>query len=162
MQWEYTGQFLEQFETKYRGTIGDQFCRIIRQGHKLPTQIIWVMQRNCENRMRSSDDHSQFYEQLYFALSQPNDAVEFVEFLLERENLSWEEKQKLKSEWQAENKNSWQKSQPPTEKQLNYLKALHCETIPENKFEASQLIEQCLKTKDKNPLEVKICETHNF
>lgn len=138
LKWDYSGDFLTQFETKWRGTIGDQICRIIRSGEQDNGRIRVLMREKCIDKALDGSN-AEFYDQLYNALIL-QEAEEFVDFLVWRENLSPDEKQKLKAESQENSKNNFMANQPPTLPQLNYLVSLGCYDTPKNKLEASEWI----------------------
>lgn len=145
MTWEYEGEFLNQFPKDYRGAIGHMFCQRIREGARTPQEVI----RNL--RMLFQDGHTHWgrLSPAALALIRSNAlrtamAEEFAAFLIERESLPHEERQKLKRDFQIRNGADFARQamaeQPPTEKQLKYLKALGCKETPRSKLEASDLI----------------------
>lgn len=143
-KWDYEGKFLERFEARWRGTIGDQVCRIIRDGRETVNEVVSAMQRKCEANFeeRSGD----FYKQLHTAID-TFDGRDFVHFLLRREALPYEEKMRLKEEARQKSAKAFMSHQPPTERQMTYLKSLGCNVLPKSKLEASELIDQWLRKK---------------
>lgn len=143
MNWEYEGKFLENFDKRWRGTIGDQICRIIRTGETDTDYILKALREKCDANVEQGYN-TEFYQQLCIE-SYSFEARCFVEFLLWRENLSWDEKQRLKAEWQEREKTNRLKQIPPTEKQLNYLKKLGVSETPKTMHEASEMIGKAIR-----------------
>lgn len=138
MKWDYEGDFLDAFEQRWRGTIGDQVCRVIREGVTDTGEILERMQKKCLANI--SDHNGAFYAQLYAALG-TQEARNFVGHLVWRESLTWEEKCRLKEEAKTQNAKNFMATQPPTDKQLSYLKTLGCADVPKTKLEASEMID---------------------
>jgi hypothetical protein len=134
MQWDFNGDYLQQFPKNFTGTIGDRFCRAVRDGCDNPESVLkWIVRD-----LRHNDNP---VWQAVCASCKKVDvgAWDFAQHILDRESLSQEEKQELKAASKASF--GW-KTEPPTEKQLSYLQALKCPVVPKTKSEASDLIGQ--------------------
>lgn len=148
-QWDYDGDFLTQFVPLARSTVANWFCDAVRQwktrNQSSPSvdEVLEKVGDHCHdagqyNRSRSALDNSgvQF---LYEALD-TEEASRFAKFIIWREGLSAEESERLKNGINREARAEVMDSQPPTEKQLSYLRYLKCSVVPLSKLEASQLI----------------------
>jgi len=69
------------------------------------------------------------------------EALEFAAEVIRRENLPEAERQKLKEERAAAGRRAWMETQPPSDAQLRYLKALGYEGEVRSKGHASGLID---------------------
>lgn len=146
--WNYAGKFLEQFPRRLMGCIADEFCKAVRDGYKTPEAVITAI---ALKRERVGYQSQPLEALMAEGVLTSEGAVEFAEFIIEREALPWEEKQRLKEASRLEKGGEYAKlhmaTQPPTDKQLSYLRFLGCSEIPESKLEASELIDRYLKKK---------------
>lgn len=133
-KWNFSGNFLAEFDTNYAGAIGNIFCQAVRAGAEDADEVLDYVAKHSANRTAQS-----VYRLLNNSL-ESIEAREFAEHILWRENLPREVSEKLKNEAKRENLNNLMNVQPPTEKQLSYLKALGCKIEPGSKLEASNLI----------------------
>lgn len=146
MKWDYEGEFLKVFPLVSRSLIVNQFCHAVRQGARTVDEVLKAVTTDAHSRK----DHgfSEQGESQAMLLAQLGDAEtreearRFAQHIIDRERLPWEEKLRLKTEAQHDYQQAYMASQPPTLKQLSYLKSLGCDTKPENRLEASNLIEQ--------------------
>lgn len=131
MKWDYEGEYLNQFDKNYRGTIGDRFCRAVREGCDDVQSILgWVYHDTISRE-------NPVWQLVATSCLKGGDAWDFAQHILDRESLSWEERQTLK---ESRDKNPTWTDDPPTEKQLNYLKRLGYLAPVKTKGEASSLI----------------------
>jgi len=149
--WNYDGKFLTRYPQNTQSTISNLFCHAVRDGMKTVFQVLGEVEYQARRR---KGKHNQSYltdEWLDVLIEHLSDeeAEDFAAFIIERENLTLDEKTKLKEQSGVQYQQQYMAEQPPTDKQLKYLKSLGCETVPETKLEASQLIDQYLKTKGK-------------
>jgi hypothetical protein len=143
--WDYEGQFLEQFPANYRGAVGNEFCKVIRDGAETPKEVLTAV---CAKQTRRGPcELSEMILQKGVLASEG--AYELAEFLLEREALPAEEKYRLKEAAQKANALTYGKAkmsaEKPTSRQLSYLESLRCPEIPTTKLRASELIDKYIK-----------------
>lgn len=149
MTWEYQGDYLTQFSKNYKGTIGDKFCRAIRDGCEDPEAILQWVAESLEG-----NDNPDWQRVKYTCDMVSVEAWEFAEHLLERESLPWEEKERLKKEksLDTDGMRIAMAAQPPSSAQMKYLKVLGCKVEPKTKLEASDLIGSYKTAKDSREL----------
>jgi hypothetical protein len=149
--WNYTGKFLENFETARRSLIANMFCFAVRGGEKTPVDVIEWVRSDAGIRFAAAtyDRNAEIGAAMETLLEiiETNEAIEYARFVIYRESLPQAEKSKLKQESGIDYAKTYMQTQPPSEKQLKYLKTLGCQTIPQNKAEASRLIDRYVKQK---------------
>lgn len=148
--WNYEGEFLKRFAGTSHNMVTQLFLRAIRSGETKPFDVIAYVGNVCFNAYQNNEEWDSFPSSEIRILLESLDCSEIKEFacfLIEREALPASEKVKLKSRRNLQIVSNAMASEPPTEKQMKYLKSLRCETVPTTKLEASQLIDQCLKAK---------------
>lgn len=141
MKWDFEGDYLEQFDVNYRGAIGDKFCRAVRDGNDDPKAVLdWI------NGNLAGNTNPVWQQVASTTNCHSEGAWEFAMHILYREALSYEERLVLKKARDHNHAlfaaNYAMSQQPPTEKQLAYLKVLGCKRVPVNKLEASDLINE--------------------
>lgn len=144
MKYDYEGSFLELWPTPRRSLIVNQFCFAVRSGAKTVAAVLWAVATAAQKRFaeRGDGDEQGESQRILLAVIDTEETYKFAEFILWRESLPYSEKQKLKEAAGHDYKLAWMKKTPPTEKQLKYLEALACHVIPQNRLEASQLIDK--------------------
>lgn len=144
MKYEYEGAFLEQWPQLRRSLIVNQFCYAVRKGAKTAVAVLNRVAADAQERFAVEGDGTPQGEsqRILLAVIDSDEARKFAEFILWRESLPYEVKQRLKAETGIDHKIACMKKKPPTRKQLAYLEALACHIIPENMLEASQLIDK--------------------
>lgn len=141
-KWDSDSNYILRFEKNYMGAIGNIFCQAVRSGCDDIDSIMDYVAKDCRERIRSpyaTESRIRNYNSVIDSLGD-DDAIEFAEHILWRENLPKEEHDRLKSESRTEGLNDFMATQNPTEKQLSYLKALGCSEVPTDKKRASDLI----------------------
>lgn len=144
MKYDYEGVFLGQWPAPRRSLIVNQFCYAVRAGATSVDEVIGAVGRDAQQRFAEhgdSDEQGQAERVLLTVINEP-ETRNFAEFILWRESLPYEEKQRLKEEAGHDYRLAWMEKQPATKKQLRYLEALACHVIPANRKEASQLIDK--------------------
>lgn len=148
--WDYQGQFLNQFPANYRGAVGNEFCKVIRDGAETPREVIDAV---CQKQTRYGAPSELGGLILARGVLASEGAYELAEFLLEREALPAEEKYRLKEAAQKANALTYGKakmaSEKPTSRQLCYLESLRCPEVPTTKLRASELIDKYIKLRAK-------------
>lgn len=143
MKYDYEGIFLEQWEPRRRSLIVNQFCNAVRRGARDVDAVIIRVALDAERRaLPYGNEEREKSQRLLLKVIHDAETQKFAEFILWRESLAYEEKQRLKQETGLPYQQQYMAKQPPTIKQLAYLEALACHVIPTNKLEASQLIER--------------------
>lgn len=146
MQWEYEGTFLDQFPANYRGAVGNEFCKVIRDGAETPKEVLVAV---CNKQTRYGRPSELGELILRKGVLNSEGAYEFAEFLLEREALPADVRHRLKEKARAKSAAMYARpimaEQRPTWKQLHYLESLGCKEIPTSKLHASELIDQYKK-----------------
>lgn len=158
--YDYPGRFLEQFEKSQRSTVANWYCYAYRVAPGTLDDLIEGMRQTCLKKARDYQagtnwtpawlDHMQEQDLLVTQLREvleTDESYNFAEFIIARENLPEAEKQRLKALRADEQRVAYMQAQPPTGKQLVYLKGLgHAEDqMPTSKAEASKLIDQYLQ-----------------
>jgi hypothetical protein len=136
--------FLAQWPQNKRATIMNQILASIRDGHaSTPTQMIeWlrsdIIRRVSKPYADSDAKNAQFT--LMRVIAEPS-MTPMCEYCLWWESLPYDEKQQIKRTRGTDYAKQAMAGQPPTEKQLKYLKALGCDDIPASKAQASEWID---------------------
>jgi len=114
--------------------------------------VLSAVEHTVRKRMPVSDGYSLTNADLTMLLEHLLDpeAEEFAAFILERESLPPEERERLKAASGKVYQQEYMASEQPTEKQLSYLKYLKCAIVPTSKLQASQLIDEILKKRVSN------------
>lgn len=152
--WNYTGPFLEPFCQNGRNLIAQMFCNAFRKGKcRTPQSMVeWiaddVVRRREELRHPTSlrlSPYPEYWDSTLRAIWQEIDSEEiydYAAFILWRESLSPEEKERLKKTTGIDYATPKMENKAPSEKQLKYLRGLRCHVIPQTMAEASRLIEE--------------------
>ena len=131
--------FLENFENNHKIGITNYLLGKIRKGEKRPDRILQF----------DKSYQPDWYEPFIRALQeQYNQAIGYVMYLLDWEQKTPEEKQRIKHARGSDYAKEYMKKQAPTEKQILYLKGLgYTGAAPESKFQAGELIDKLLKNR---------------
>lgn len=132
--------FLDQWEPPRRALVANLFCHAVRDGAKSPDAVIEGIRAAI--RLRDAKEAArQGLVRLHAVLDTPS-ARDFAQRIIERESMPRAERQKEKAKRANIYQKEWMKNQPPTRKQLDYLRILGCDLIPRNRFEASEIIDE--------------------
>lgn len=147
--WNFDGKFLADYPRAGQGTITNWFCYAVRDGAKTPSEVLSTVAYTVQRRIGVNQNYSLSDADLLTLLEHLTDpeADEFAAFIIERESLPADERERLKAESGKTYQQAYMANEPPTEKQVSYLKYLKCATVPTSKLEASQLIDEILKAK---------------
>lgn len=147
-KWDYDGVFLTWYPRAAQGTVANWFCYAVRDGATLRHQVLQQVEYQAMRRRGRATEAmtEEVLAQLIGDLCS-EEAEDFAAFILWRESLSAEEKERLKSAGGASHRDNYMAQEPATEKQKKYLKSLGCPTVPQSKLEASRLIEEHLSKK---------------
>jgi len=137
-------RFLARFEPRQRGHIANIFLDPVRRGETEPHRVVsavrhdllaqavrWKRWGNHDGIARNERIVSPF--DTYF-----DEAVDSARWAIQWDRLSDPEKQRVKAE-------RWMAEQPPTEKQVKYLRSLGYDGEVESKRKACELIDRLLK-----------------
>jgi hypothetical protein len=142
MKWDYEGDFLKAWPPARRSLIVNQFCDAVRSGASEVDEVLDYVRGDARYRLRHGDEQQHESQNILLAQAGTSEAERFAKHILARERLSYSEKQKLKAEAGHDFARIYMATQPPTKKQLAYLKSLGCQSHPQTKLEASDLIER--------------------
>lgn len=146
---EYKGEYLKQFPQFKRGVVGNLFYASVRAGRWTPPEALYGVQCDLESDLRKpwlSGESRELKEQVLGSLTQ-DDAYEYAAYVIERERASPEERSEFKAKRGEAHRQAYMETNPPTGKQIAYLKALGCPDEPQTRAEASRLIDEWLKKK---------------
>ena len=135
--------FLAQFAPLRRSLISNQFCFAVRGGCSNVGSILRWVREDAYRRLRQRHIDLEVREALHTLIASLDtpEAANFARLVLEREQLPLSEREKLKAQRSEKYAREWMTTQPPTEKQIQFLCALGCRATPNNKLEASNWIE---------------------
>ncbi len=149
--WDYQGEWMNRFPQNTRSTIMNLFCYAVRDGHSSPLAVLQQVEYQALRRKGRYSDScltDEWLDELVAAL-EGDEARAVAEHVIWREGLPPEEKARLKAQSGKAYIAAYMADQPPTEKQLHYLRSLGCREAPQSKKEASEWIDQWLNKKHK-------------
>lgn len=127
-------KFLEFFNPEKRSTVANNFLVVIRKGITDPDLVI----TEVYEKARKDRDKHYISDTIFAYLSE---AFKYVSYLLDWEQLPQQEKDYYKGITAKKVIREHMSREEPTEKQLQYLKALrYTGPAPETKAKASELI----------------------
>ncbi|MCW5967587.1 MAG: hypothetical protein KIT57_03675 [Blastocatellales bacterium] len=145
----FQGSFLEQFPSPRRSLVANQFCAAVRAGaDSVAAVLAWVAQdarRRIADRFLEKEARS-FQVQLLAAL-ETDEAAEFARFIIERERLTAEEKERLRAADRLQYVRATMATYPPSEAQLDLIAKLGSRELPRTRLDASDLIEWLIAKK---------------
>ncbi len=134
--------FLEAFPVARRSLIANQFFAAVRGGATTVDDVIRGVKADSLTRMLFANRDAWNTQRQLLALLETEAARAFARQVLVRESLPPEEKLQLKAQRSETYRREYLKARPPTQKQLEFLKALGCFTTPSSRLHASELIER--------------------
>ncbi len=138
MEANSVSSFLDNFPVERRSTVSNAFLTAVRDGLKDPSHVVARVVLDTEGTR--NDDISQMIDR------HPNQAQEYAMNRVAYESLPWEERQKIKAYISNRAKQQWMESNPPSAKQVSYLRKLGYTGEINSMQEASRLIdERCRK-----------------
>lgn len=142
----FRGSFLEQFPQLRRSLVANQFCSAVRAGAETVVDVLaWVAQdarRRIVDRF-ATEEARELQAQLLGALD-TDEAETFANFILEREQLTPEEKERLRAVDRLQFVRAHMATYPPSEAQLELIVKLRSRELPKTRLEASDLIEKLI------------------
>ncbi|RIH88845.1 hypothetical protein [Calidithermus roseus] len=137
------GLFLSYFPPEYRSTAANCLLTAVRQGCADPNQVVGYALETARRRMRWGSEA--FHTLVWLAEFDPEALLAGARWALWWESLPFAERQRIKRERSEEAVTRWMETQPPTEKQLSYLRVLGYTDEVANRLEASRLVDGYLK-----------------
>lgn len=132
--------FLERFPTARRSTVSNRFLEVVRAGITDPRTIASRVLATCRDHARMRHPYDQ--DIVEAMLTYPQEALAYAQDRIEYEAMPYAERQKMKAEKQQDYQREYMEKMPPTQKQLDYLVKLGYFKIPDNRHEASQIIDE--------------------
>lgn len=143
----YSGPYLEQFPKNTRSLIVNMFCFAVRNGARTVDQVLDAVDASAWGRIVSpyaTPERADIQRRVIESLNY-DEARAFARFILQRERLTPDEKERRRAVERRVHARQWMEQQPPTERQIAFLKSLGCERQPKNRLEAGELISDCLR-----------------
>lgn len=136
--------FLAKWPQNKRATVMNQFLGAIRHGAKTIKDIGGWLVSDATRRFYSpyADVETKAAQWRLMGIESDHDFQAMCEYCLWWESLTSDEKQKIRLERGGDYAKKVMATQPPTDKQLDFLKGLGCFDIPKSKAEASEWIER--------------------
>ena len=137
---------LDSFAERERSLVANIFCHAARAGAQTPAAVLAAVRSDVEHRIRSAPYQRDQMVRLRNLLD-TDDAQAFARWVLTWEALSFAEKDRIKQQRGAEHRQRWMATQPPTERQVKYLRVLGYQGEVESKAQASELIDRLLRSR---------------
>jgi hypothetical protein len=140
--------FLEHFEPRQRSHVVNCFLEQIRMGKTQPERVISDIQKGIRDQNRrylasgvleTVNRNNKFLD---FLSAYKAEALSFVRWAIWWESLPREERSIFKAKRGEQYRRLYLESQPPTEKQISYLRSLGWTGEVKSKLHASELIEK--------------------
>lgn len=134
-------EFLNLFPANRRGWVSNVFCLAVRRGCSTPEKVVNVAISRVEHDLKIYREPRHF--ELFNALVAYRElALEFAKYIIYWENLPPDVKRQKKFARAEFYKGEYLSNQPPTEKQIKYLKSLGYDGKVKSKWEAMKLIDE--------------------
>ncbi|MGI9068554.1 MAG: hypothetical protein ACR2HX_19395 [Pyrinomonadaceae bacterium] len=122
--------------------MANQFFSVRRSGAETVDAILQAVKADALRRVLTEEGEGLATQKKLLALLGTEEARVYAKAIIDREALPKEKKRLLKTERSEHYRREYMKVQPPTEPQIRLLRSLGCVTIPVNRLQASELIEQ--------------------
>lgn len=149
--------FLAHFPTSRRSTVANWFLDPVRRLHTNDPKCI--VESVLDMLYRRLENDAPWATETYLAdasaaieiiQAHRDQALAFARYYIAYEAIPRAEREQRKAQRQQEYQAAWMDAQPPTAKQLSYLRNLgHVGSPPTSKLEASQAINQLLAARGK-------------
>jgi hypothetical protein len=143
--------FLSHFPANKKGTIANLFLSPIRRRVIVPGLVVEAVVHELYQRLENPAPWASeaYLDDAAHASQVIQDhrleAIAFAQYYIEYEQLPYTERQALKAQRGDEHRAAWMAAQPPTEKQLGYLRKLgYAGPAPASKADASAEIDRLL------------------
>ena len=140
-----TRAFLDLLPSKMRSLAATLFLDVIRVGIEEPDQACEAIIATARNTRYPKNNKLFIADQIE---KFPFEAGSLINYYLEWENLSSEEKEATRNDQSKNFRSIHMAKLPPTEKQIQYLKKLGCKGPIGNRAQASERINELLKRKN--------------
>jgi hypothetical protein len=139
--------FLAQWPQNKRATIMNQFLGAIRDGLTSLDDITEWLVEDASRRCKSpyADEATVTAQRKVIELASNGGIGDMVDYCLWWESLTSDEKHRIRQSKGTDYAKQMMAAQPPTEKQINYLRALGCAETPLSKAQASEWIDNLVK-----------------
>ena len=141
-------EFLELFPQNQRSLTANMFCSAVRLGARTVDAVLAAVRADVESRLRSARRYGdgarirQFSAFRDYLDTESASARAYARWTLGWESLSIAQKDEIKTQRGAEHRQRWMQSQPPTDRQIAYLRALGWTADVSSKAKASELIDR--------------------
>ncbi len=142
--------FLAHYPPPKRGTIANWFLAPIRERKTDDPQVVVAcvlseLYRRLENAWASEEALTDASAAVEIIQEHRDEALAFAQYYIEYEALPEAEREALKQAQREEGRNAWMAAQPPTVKQLSYLRSMgYAGVQPTSMLEASEHIDRLL------------------
>jgi hypothetical protein len=138
-------RFLDHFDQCRRSWVTNQFCFAVREGTQTSEMVLAAVNSTIHHRITSSsytgDDRRKVVELLDCIRDHPEDALVFAQLIISREAVPTDVRDREKVARSAYHRDAWMATQPPTDKQITYLKQPgDVGEVPSNRLEATRLL----------------------
>jgi len=143
--------WLEHFPQARRSAVVNLFHYSVRAGASHPDAVLLAVTHEVRRRLAWCRDPAQHapFEQVRAALQSAHaEALAYAESVLAWESLPADERERRKAARAREYQREHMRRQPPTDKQLGYIRSLgYSGPHPADRLAASELIDQLLQRK---------------
>ena len=134
-------QLLAHYPEHQRSAIANLFLFAVRRGAGDPEAVLAAVLAELRGRLGTWGREDQAVRaQLATLMQHRADALDFAGWTIDWESLPREERERQKGERGDRHRRQWTDNQPPTEKQVGYLRSLGYTGEVRSKTHASQLI----------------------
>lgn len=144
--------FITMFPEKKRSLVANQFCGAVRAGAKTSENVLEWVSFDCRKRLedRYATPESREVQEKLLNMLDTDEAENYANYTLWWETLTPQQKETYRKPLILDYRAAAISRKPVTEPQLGLLRKLGCPTIPQNRLEASQLIEEYLAKEKAN------------
>lgn len=143
--------FLDRVPPPQRGLVGNLFLAPVRAGLTDSAAIVRAVREEllCKaayaQRWQQHDSHAKMLALLQILKQYPGEASALAQWAMTWDATPLSEREQMTSQRRETHRRQWQAEQPPTEKQVAYLRRLGHHGAVTNRLEASDLISQLLQ-----------------
>jgi hypothetical protein len=141
-----TASWLDQFPADRRSTVANWFHFAVREGARTPAAVVIAVQETVRRRLTGESDPARRAHLATVAHAlQQDGALAYAAEVITYEQLPYAERQRVKAERGKPYMVEAMRGKPPTEKQLALLRSKGVSSMPEDRAEASQMIDRLLQ-----------------
>ncbi len=158
-----TKKFLDYFGRYERSEIKGRFLRAVREGASTCAEVVESVTEVCScqqesaKRRRNGSDSEKLERLAEALIAHPDDALALAENALWSESLPPDERRRQKEERSVPYRLAYMAGEPPTDKQIAYLRSLGYVGKVASKLDAKHLIQEITGT---NAASQKSCAMH--